>query len=746
LALRVSKDEKFALATAIKVAIDKAASNPNLALPDGITDTLALAQNTEAAQAYVEAIEETPEFEEAYEEIISDPELVNSELDTVLGTYFITDSDNPVLSFPGKAITLNQDNTATYSSYRGVFEATWAQNGNKITLSFADGEFVNTTIDTVITVNGDSLQIDAEITTHELSYLPLNDQANNVTFEVTNLYSTHYPNGEVADVSMASDEPIQSSAVKLLNAKEVQIDNGENHVMSLPMTTSLFSSNNLELNTYSLSADTFTFLQDGSGSTKVSELSFTWLKRPYALKQDINELVITFENGVTQAYIQITDSSSQNLYAVTGMPADASSSILIIDSGDYITDEDKFDIASVPGIYTYGFDGNTINEFWWELWPDGKAYTINAADDDNDGMLAENEVLVMYGNWEVTAQGELIISRWRNRDYSYPGCFSEQPECFLYNQRTWSLFEREGNTLHLSNQHDFDFDNNGGNGPDGIFDYFALDNRRVSKSSSRPVSVDLPELSDLPNQPPQTFVNLVDPANYVGQTLYGADQDALGELDDVTLFLTLNEDKSYELANYSYSTSDLETKLGVYQIFSDNSITLNENATNNLSLLTFLTESNDVVLSSYFGLPAPYFDTENKANAYEAALRNRTAAISFTEKVNTQLVLADREENGQWVATYLEFTDSELNIYTDNTFTTVENSQSYSLNADGSIQLDGNKLFIPLQTDGFAIVVTDVDDNLWFDYNYFFEDVDAALYFIENANILLNTAKAIGDY
>ena len=94
--LRVSQQEKFALATAIKVAIDKAGDDASLALPDGIADTLALVQNPEASAAYIETVENTEAYESAYEEIIADPELVESDLDAVSYTHLTLPTNREV--------------------------------------------------------------------------------------------------------------------------------------------------------------------------------------------------------------------------------------------------------------------------------------------------------------------------------------------------------------------------------------------------------------------------------------------------------------------------------------------------------------------------------------------------------------------------------------------------------------------------------------------------------------------------
>jgi hypothetical protein len=740
--LRVSQQEKFALATAIKVAIDKAGDDASLALPDGIVDTLALAQNPEASTAYIETIEDTEVYASAYEEIIADPELVDSDLDSSVTTYFLLDYYNPLISYPGKKLTLTSDTTATYSNYLGTFEAERFSDNSEITLEFDEGVYRFSQSE-FVDVNGVIQEVEVGYDYHEITFLPLSEQDGVVTFEVTSLYSKYYPNGELEDIHNIIDDPSQVTAITLNNATEITIDSADNKALSLPVTSSFFEPDNNNLFTFNWSSDTFEFNEDGTGNTRVVDNDFTWVKQPYGLKPDINELVITFDDGTTLTYVQLTDSSDNNLYAVSGISLDGQRDSYKVDAGGAVTDEDKFDVASVPGIYTYAFDGDSLNEFWWELWPNGKAYTIEVGDYNGDGKITTEEILVMYGNWSVEANGELQINRYRFTDYSWPGCFNESADCYLYNSRTWSVFAQVGDAYHITNLHKFDFNQqDGSSGFDGIVDYFTQDNRRVSKQANRPVTVTLPEHPHLPALPPQAFVNLVAPSGYIGTTIYGVEQNGLYTVDDASITLSLEADETY---TRTFEALSQGSESGSYLVAADNSILLKAgDVTAPNALQAFLLSSDDVLIGAHLGAPVPFFETQQQADDYETVLREGTSVASFDSLKDKSLVLVDASQNGDWSATYLQFDGTNVVIYTDSTYSEVDDSFGYSLNDDGSIDV-GGRVYLSLSTTGFSVFVSDEGEGDYIDFNYLFEDTTIAAQFVENANNLRATAEQLGD-
>ena len=98
-----------------------------------------------------------------------------------------------------------------------------------------------------------------------MTFLPLNEQDGVVTFEMKLLYSKYYLNGELEDIHNILDDPTQVTAIALNNAIEIAIDSADNKALSLPITSSLFDTDDSNLFTYNWASDTFEFNQDGNG-------------------------------------------------------------------------------------------------------------------------------------------------------------------------------------------------------------------------------------------------------------------------------------------------------------------------------------------------------------------------------------------------------------------------------------------------------------------------------------------------
>lgn len=730
LSLRVSAQEKFELATAIKVAIDLAPSNANLSLPEGITDTLALAQNTEVAQVYVESLVETAEFEIAYQDIINDPELIDKDSNNLTQSFFITDFDNPLLSYPGKFVKINADGSASYQNYAGQYESTWVLTDNELTLSFADGAYTYSTGESV-SIDGSIQTVNVEVSVLEMSFVQLENTNGVLTLEQSQSYVKRYPNGELPDSGIISDPVVQQSALTLDNISTVELPTATDTGIALPIPQQLFTNDNFRPNHYALSADTFSFHADGTGNKVKSDKSFNWALEPWDMDSSVNTLSITFDDGVTIEYLKVTQQPDVNLYAVWGSSTDSSTLSFKLDAGDTIEQGEGFDVATVPGIYSYSFDGDSTDEFWWELWDNGRAYSISTVDSNGDGSLSSDEVSVMYGNWSVNESGELIINRYRSSDYSWPGCFELSSGCYHYNQRTWTLFSQVDDVFHITNRHEFDYYNADGNGGfDGVFDYDVIDNRRISKTAHRPVSVELPHLDTLPALPPLAFTGLLDPSVYFNITLYGVEQNEFYDLEVAQLSMQLNSD-----GTFSFIGEDAGDATGEFSVMNDNSVELV--AAEGSALQVFLIESSDVIIAANEGYPTPFFMTEALAEGYEEVLRNGTSVAPVSDLNNLQLVMVELSEQGIWQELYVMFDGETATLYTDDTYTTVRVSVPYVTNDDGSIF--ESRMYASLVTEDFTVLVSEQDSYL--DFNYMFVDANKARAFTRNANALLSKVQ-----
>jgi|TARA_Y100000296_G_C5178804_1_gene261923 hypothetical protein len=734
LSLQVSAQEKFELATAIKVAIDFANGDPNLSLPDGISDTLALAQNTEAAEAYVESISETDAFETAYDEIVSDPDLIDTNDVSLAQPFFITDFNNPLLSNPGKFVDLQANGIATYQNFLDEYVGEWELTDNRLSVSFPDGAYTYASSETV-EIDGNMQTVETEVSILEIAYIQLENSNGVLTLEATETYSKRYPNGELPDTGELVEPPVQLTALTLESISSVGLPSGADAGIALPITQSLFESNNELVTSYSLSADTFIFNVDGTGTTVVSELGFQWEQIPWGGNNAVNVLRVTFDGGVVLDYLQVTQQASVNLYAVWGISSDESTSSFKLDSGDVIEQNEAFDVTTVPGIYTYSFDGETINEFWWELWEDGKAYSIESVDRDGNGALSSEEVTVMYGDWTVTDDGALVINRYPSLTSGWPGCFELDEDCYHYNKRSWTLFAQNEDAFHITNRHQFDFNGaDGSNGPDGLFEYDVMDNRRISKSGSRPVTVALPHLDTLPDLPPQSFKSLLSPEVYYDTPLYGVEQNAIFELETAQLSMQLSSDGTFTFSGEK-AGGDVT---GTFEVRNDNGVLLTVGEGS--ALQVFLTESSDVVVAANEGYPVPFFSSPELAAAHEQALRDAVSTGPMNVLNDLPLAMVEISSRDYWVIRYVMFNGSEATIYEDETFTTVRQTYGYTTNEDGSISFD-DRLYLSLTTDEFWMVASEQTSENYIDFNYMFTDIEKAKTFARNANALLSKSK-----
>ena len=739
--LRVSQEEMFALATAIKVAIDKAPANSSLALPEGIEDTLALAQNTDVAAAYLEVVENTQEYEDAYQEIVADPDLIEVSSDSDPISFYVSDYHNPLITHPGSFVQMIDDNSARFTAFDTDVEATLTNDDGKLILRFNEGDYTVSS-NTNIVLDGIQYYVPVEYIYHELQYRLLSDKEGILSLEFFSVYTTHYPNGELSDELHNNDPVKQITAISVDNVSEVALNNDSETILSLPVPGILFPSPDDAITAYNRGADIFSFSPQGSGETQLERAGFTWITQPSTVDDGVNELVITFDDGAELRYLQLTNSEGVTLYAVSGTSADGAVNSFKVDAGSEVDSNIKFDIANVPGVYTYAFDGETINEFWWELWPNGKAYSIETADDNGDGAISVDEMLVMYGEWKVTDNGGLSITRNRFEDYSWPGCFGSDAGCYLYNERHWNLFALEGNAYHVTNTHKFDFyTSSGSDGFDGVFDYLTFDNRRISKQIARPVPVPLPDNQYLPMSPPKAYLDLIDPRAFIGSELYGVAQNEVTEYDDVSFTIILNADGTYATASSIKGSAE-----GEYAVGADNSVLFDEGATGKpTSVETLLYRNDNFVVNLFNEAPAIVFFASSDADDYEALLRDKTSAASFDSIAGTPLALVDVQEDGTWGMAFVEFADGEVNIYTDSRFDEVDATYAFSKNDDGSIDL-GGRLYLSLSEGGVHVFVTDEEDAEHNDYNFLFEDIEKAKGFVENINNTLNGEYHYSDY
>ena len=462
-------DEVITLATAIKVAIDKANDNPDLALPSGITDTLALVENTAATQAYVQGVQSTVEFDDAQEEMYQDENLFDmSSSWQVPNTYYFT----PNCSLcTGDTYRFNNNNTGshdglgyTWTESEGVITATLNDN-NAPKISFENHE-----------INNIGLQVEVHFIDETYTFTRLSTGERSDVLLSKSYQLVHYPNGELADYRQ--NFTTTSNATK--NTAIIDISHTGAGIAYMP-----YGDNNY-IDLIDIKADKFILNEDGTGHANINNFDFTWEINSGAL-----ELNVPSDSSNEVNIIRWYQLSSHVGAKVFAKEFDESGELSTVDDyvnlGNIVAMPMLFDITSVAGIYTYDnatFSEEPLAHFWFELSENGDADTKSSSDSNSDGIITEDEIYTMYGRWQVNADGTVTITRTRTAGNYSPDCrIANADDCVLYHERTWQLIGQSSNKFDLFHKHDFKFSNLDW-GDDTIY----YDNRSVYKVSSAPIT------------------------------------------------------------------------------------------------------------------------------------------------------------------------------------------------------------------------------------------------------------------
>jgi hypothetical protein len=447
--------EVIALATAIKVAIDKAMNNPDLALPNGITDTLALVENIDTAQAYVQAVQDEPEYQEAQEEIYQDENLIDtsSEWNLPDAYYFL----------PQRKLSSG----FTLSGFTFRFEGNDGDTrqgdtqGNHFTWEIVDGVVNALVTDSKISyvsvsreINGENtwLQTETSNVSYELKRFSSRDDSDVIL--VTTTILTHFPNGEFEDETHTRSE----TSTGIRNTATVAIDHTGAGIAYLP-----FVNNNPDDSSFiSSSADEFILNSDGTGHAAIQDFDFTW-----KINEGVFELIPPSDN-VDEVYVAVWKQLNSGLASNTFV-YEFTDNGEINDDNDYInpgailTTPMNWQPSMVAGIYTYDNATFTdpLDNFWFELRENGEADTVYSFDYNEDGVITEDELDVMRGSWTLNGYGTLVITRVRHQYDGYTAeCrYASTEGCVLYHERTWRLIGQKSNAFTLFHKHDFKFTN-----------------------------------------------------------------------------------------------------------------------------------------------------------------------------------------------------------------------------------------------------------------------------------------------
>lgn len=441
---QVNPAEVITLATAIKVAIDKA-NSAQTTLPDDVPDTLALIEDEEATQAFVEEVKATPEFADAQEEIFDDPTLFATQAD--FGDEFVF-------------YTLPESDLHAYAAVMHFFADgsgqdevpfTWMQDGSSLVLTY-DGSASSSFYPSI-----DGQQVLATTVPVSKTLTLISQNGNTLDFKQTSTYEQQYPENPELDTESYTDTWLTSvktatSAIELTAPATVYIGiptvNRDPIVLQDDEQARVVSQ-----------YEKFELAANGSAQAVLSGQTVNWALTDGVLT--ISGLELSAQDSAQFTVKQVAQRKGADILHTAHVDA----------LGEPLYDYDKTvfgflgDIEvtwtndNVAGIYGYDtvLGESELNNFWFELKDDGRAYTVSTSDSNSDGILDESEVYVTSGGWLINSDGHLEITRLRNtetKDIDL-SCFVESDVCGLYHRRTWELLALEDNVLTLAHTHDF---------------------------------------------------------------------------------------------------------------------------------------------------------------------------------------------------------------------------------------------------------------------------------------------------
>jgi len=444
-------DEVITLATAIKVAIDKAGLNADLALPDGITDTLALVENTEATADYIQEVKNTPEFDEAQQEIYQDSKLVDTSSSYNVPPVYYVESH-------GTAYRFNQDGTGS----KGELSYTWTETDGVIFAKINEDNEPFISFENRDNIDG---QIEVHYLDESYSIKRLSTGEHSDVLLMTTTQLTRYPNGELPDESNSSSSTFNA----FRDTAMVDITQSGAGIAYLPVIVDEPNASVV------ISSEKFVLNADGTGHATFFGFDFPWEIKDGALE------IGTGSEGdevYSLRYKQLSSSTGANTFAfefLVNGEVDVNDDV--VGRGTIVTEKMNFDAASVAGIYTYSSDLFTdpSNHFWFELYENGDADTKSTSDWDGDGVI---EFSTMPGTWQVNSDGTITITRVRHQGGGWSSeCRLVSTEgCELFHERTWELIGKDGSQFDLFHKHDYK-----------TFEYTNYDTRTLYKVDSAPI-------------------------------------------------------------------------------------------------------------------------------------------------------------------------------------------------------------------------------------------------------------------
>ncbi|WP_028081753.1 hypothetical protein [Solimonas soli] len=323
------------LATAIKLAVDAAASYP---LPEGYASTLDLVNDAEAAQAFVAAAhdQDPAAFAETQTAISSDSSL-NQPLSsgavpaTLTAATLSTDANFTFNYFNRvSAYTFNADGSGTLAAGSFSTDISWAVEGSTIRISYAAP--IEVTGYDVENCNGTVRQVQAR---------HVSDGATLSLLSARTLAST-----ETEQVTYLDCPSLEARTATTTSARTILADSDFAEIDGADLAGSRITFYVYDAAQHAVKADIAVFNADGSGSADVLGKGFDW-----SVDAGGRAVTLAFDDGSTGHYrvLRAVDAHADDLFyeldTDDGRFVDAGAALVDLD------DAEDVDAADVPGRY-----------------------------------------------------------------------------------------------------------------------------------------------------------------------------------------------------------------------------------------------------------------------------------------------------------------------------------------------------------------------------------------------------------
>ena len=445
-ALNVEGELLLPFATAVKLVLDYAAGNADLALPAGFQTVAEWLANRDAMLSYIRKARNFAEasYNEALSSIETDKKLLDTSTNTtdLIGRYYVE-------YWQGRReiaqLVLNSDFSGEWLEPGLGGSFTWSRTEQGIELSFGSPGLLVRQNSIAYSTHLDSVFLKLAATTATTAQF----SAEYTEVNYTNYGGVFEPSN--TNVYSGSFSAIKSTAVK--NAFDY-FELNSSYALPYSGVDSEFSADALlkSLSAYTEVAKLRLTGDENSGTAYIETgyysvpdtLNLVQNSYPWQLN-DAGQIIISVSPN---EYIEVS------LLAVKRYADNPIVSVKSVKNGDSrattnvvgVKRNVAWDNNNVTGTYLVQSGTLELLQIYWvELNADNTALTVSGYDQNNDEQLTADELTQMPGYWQFDENGHVQVRRYRsNETRRYCLASQWQPaledECQLYNDRTMQLY------------------------------------------------------------------------------------------------------------------------------------------------------------------------------------------------------------------------------------------------------------------------------------------------------------------